>query len=52
MPVLDLERDYAAKELPTWKVSPDNRREEVWDGVTVIMPEADNHHNDLILLYP
>ena len=47
MPVLDRERDYATKELPTWKASPDHRREEVWDGVTVIMPEADLLHNDL-----
>lgn len=24
-----------------------NRREEVWDGVTYIMPEADNEHDDI-----
>ena len=44
MPVLDTRQDFAVKPLSDWQSSPDNRRDEVWDGETVIMPEADLLH--------
>ena len=40
--------DYLAKKvLKNWRTGSSRRYEEVWDGVTYIMPEADIEHDDI-----
>jgi Uma2 family endonuclease len=46
VPVLVLDPDVAAKLLKEREAA-DCARDEVWDGVTVIMPEADVEHDDI-----
>src|SRR5215208_3179993 len=46
MPVLVLDPELADRILADREALPgEYRREEVWDGVTVIMPEGDNPHD-------
>ena len=49
MPVLVQNRDLAASVLSRWHDVREqgHRREEVWEGVTVIMPEANVEHQDV-----
>jgi len=47
MPVLVLSPYWAEKVLAERENSPNRRFDEVWEGVTVIMPEPDNEHFDL-----
>jgi Uma2 family endonuclease len=47
MPVLVMSREVAAKLLAERRAAGDNRWDEVWDGVHVIMPEADIEHDDI-----
>ena len=47
MPVLVLSRNVAAKVLADREATGEHTRDEVWDGVTVIMPEADIEHDDI-----
>jgi Uma2 family endonuclease len=47
MPVLVLSPTLAAELLSEREKSPEHRTDEVWDGVTVIMPEADVEHDDI-----
>jgi Uma2 family endonuclease len=50
VPVLVLDPDVAAKLLKEREAA-DCTRDEVWDGVTVIMPEADIEHDDIAGLF-
>jgi len=47
MPVLVLNPTLAAELLSNREKSPEHRADEVWEGVTVIMPEADLEHDDI-----
>ncbi|HJZ89765.1 MAG TPA: Uma2 family endonuclease [Gemmataceae bacterium] len=47
MPVLVQDRELAAQLLREREAAGDHTRDEVWDGVTVIMPEADIEHDDI-----
>ena len=51
MPVLVMNRDVAAKLLAERKAAAASRWDEVWDGVTFIMPEADIEHDDLSVFF-
>src|SRR5207247_1161405 len=51
MPVLVLNKDWAARVLADREQAEDSRWDEVWDGVTVIMPEADNEHDDIDVFF-
>lgn len=45
--VMILNPDLAEKLLTQWRNGSDHRYEEVWDGDTYIMPEADIEHDDI-----
>lgn len=47
MSVLVLNRDWAAKVRAERGAEAESRWDEVWNGVTVIMPEADNEHDNI-----
>jgi len=47
MPVLVQNRDLASRLLKERAALGDHTYDEVWDGVTVIMPEADIEHDDI-----
>jgi Uma2 family endonuclease len=51
MPVLVQDRDLAAQLLKEREAAGDQTRDEVWDGVTVIMPLADNEHVDIATFF-
>jgi Uma2 family endonuclease len=46
MSVLVLNKNWAAKVLAEREAAGEATRDEVWDGVTVIMPEANIEHDD------
>jgi Uma2 family endonuclease len=48
MAVLVLSPYWTERVLAERQANGANVRDEVWDGVTVIMPEADNEHDDLV----
>jgi Uma2 family endonuclease len=49
MAVMVLDREFAESVLSLREEASEERlRDEVWDGVTFIMPEADNEHDDLV----
>jgi hypothetical protein len=47
MAVMILDPGLAEKILADRRVAGGDRREEVWDGVTFIMPEGDNPHDTI-----
>ncbi len=47
MPVLVQNREIAKRLLKEREALGNQSRDEVWDGVTVIMPEADVEHDDI-----
>src|SRR5579885_283459 len=48
MPVVVLDPELTEQILSDREASPGGRRrEEVWDGVTFIMPDADTEHSDI-----
>lgn len=51
MPVLVQNRNVADRLLKEREASDDHTRDEVWDGVTIIMPEADVEHDDIAGLF-
>src|SRR4051794_12177098 len=52
MAVMILDPDLAEKVLAEREASPGGRRrEEVWDGVTVIMPDPDPEHSDIFIFF-
>jgi Uma2 family endonuclease len=51
MPMMVLDRDTTEEVLERRRALGNRTREEVWDGVTYIMPEADNEHQDLAYLF-
>jgi Uma2 family endonuclease len=49
MAVVVLDRDFGKSVLSMRETGAEERfRDEVWDGVTLIIPEADNEHDDLV----
>jgi Uma2 family endonuclease len=51
MPVLVLDREVASMLLSDREASPGRCRDEVWDGVTFIMPEPDLEHVDIATFF-
>ncbi len=52
MPVVVLDPELTEQILADREASPGGRRrEEVWDGVTFIMPDADTEHNDIAVFF-
>jgi Uma2 family endonuclease len=51
MPVLVLNKDWASKLLTEREQVAESRWDEVWDGVTIIMPEADIEHDDIDVFF-
>ncbi|HEX3147819.1 MAG TPA: Uma2 family endonuclease [Gemmataceae bacterium] len=52
MPLVVLNPELAEQILADREAIPDRqRREEVWDGVTFIMPDADTEHSDLGIFF-
>jgi Uma2 family endonuclease len=48
MSVVLLDPDWAARVLAEREADGEHVHDEVWDGVTYIMPQADNEHDDLV----
>src|SRR5436190_13240487 len=51
MPMMVLDRETTEELLERRRALGNRTREEVWDGVTYIMPEPDNEHQDIAYLF-